>query len=973
MKRLYILSIIAFLGSYSINSFGQCTITATPVTATVNCGEEVEIIAQGTTTAPVLMEDFNSGALGPGWTTTQSLIYSNPCGPTLDGTPAGWMGSTATQPRKISTVGFDLQCGAEICFELDFAGDENTTDCEDPDASNEGVYFRYSINGGTTWVDIFYFQPNSANTGPYYSWANYCFDLPAAGFSSSTMFQWSQDAGSSDFWDHWGLDNIIITPYDCGNNYYFEVNGSPMDGDTLVYPTTPAGVTTDVVYDIIYTNGIDDTCSTQTIVTVNPFVVDITAVDPILDCGECTDLNAVLNPLPNINGANYTITWTPAASLSNDAIPNPTACPDANETYTATIIETNSGCEGSETIDIVMNNGSATADFTASVTQGCAPLAVNFTNNSIADSYVWNFGDGSPTTTATDPSHTFTSQGTYTVTLTASLDAPSCLDDVMTIDIIVGNNIQPVADFDYVLECGVPTINITNTSTAGLNYTWNMGDGTTYNTTDVIHAYASTGTYTITLTVDDPICGTSDQLIEVINVVDNPITFIFNEPTCYGFNDGSATIGLTNSTGSEVFTITDSLGNVLNVQGSNTANSLVAGEYTLSVNLGLGCIADTTVMLENPDQIDVTLDIQNVLCNGDATGYAVVTGLTGAQTSTGGVLAVQNGIYNWNPNPAGVGGIGADSSFNMPAGQYTLIVNDEKGCSETFDFVITQPSPIVLSELGSTPAMCRSFYYQNGNGAIWVAASGGVPDYDYLWLNLQDSTVSGNTTWGGLNPGQYQILVQDNNGCTLIQTITLDSLSPIADFEMTSPQFTVDYEGTAPVVVHFENTSTGFSNGLDPLADTTCYWNFGFDPNAWVLSTSIYESFDTTYSEGGEYEVCLVAINKNNCVDTTCKIIIVYDPLQFSPINVFTPNGDGDNDEFTFVYRADAVSEFKCTVVNRWGKTVVEFDNITDTWDGTDKSGSKVTDGVYFYVYEGVADNGTLFSGQGTVTIVGSK
>ena len=188
---------------------------------------------------------------------------------------------------------------------------------------------------------------------------------------------------------------------------------------------------------------------------------------------------------------------------------------------------------------------------------------------------------------------------------------------------------------------------------------------------------------------------------------------------------------------------------------------------------------------------------------------------------------------------------------------------------------------------------------------------------------------------------------------------------------MTSPAFVVDYEGTAPVAVHFVNQSQFFANPNNPNADTTFYWNFNTgNPPGWIISHDLDETFDTTYLDGGTYEVCLVAINKNGCTDTTCKTIIVYDPLAFDVVNIFTPNGDGNNDEFTFVYKADAVSEFSCTLVNRWGQTLREFTDIADTWDGTDKNGSECKDGVYFYVYSGTADDGTTFEGQGTVNLI---
>jgi len=49
-----------------------------------------------------------------------------------------------------------------------------------------------------------------------------------------------------------------------------------------------------------------------------------------------------------------------------------------------------------------------------------------------------------------------------------------------------------------------------------------------------------------------------------------------------------------------------------------------------------------------------------------------------------------------------------------------------------------------------------------------------------------------------------------------------------------------------------------------------------------------------------------------------------------------------------------------------------EMTSITDAWNGTDKNGTKCTDGVYFYKYEGAAQNGEEFKGQGTITLVGN-
>ena len=70
--------------------------------------------------------------------------------------------------------------------------------------------------------------------------------------------------------------------------------------------------------------------------------------------------------------------------------------------------------------DIV--NGPPNAAFTATPTTGAAPLAVQFTDTTFGPvtSRVWNFGDGSPTSTAANPSHTYPAVGQYTASLTVS-------------------------------------------------------------------------------------------------------------------------------------------------------------------------------------------------------------------------------------------------------------------------------------------------------------------------------------------------------------------------------------------------------------------------------------------------------------------------------------------------------------------------------------------------------------------------
>ena len=445
------------------------------------------------------------------------------------------------------------------------------------------------------------------------------------------------------------------------------------------------------------------------------------------------------------------------------------------------------------------------------------------------------------------------------------------------------------------------------------------------------------------------------------------ISFISNDPTCYLFSDGSITANPINAQSPFTYLITNSAGTQLNTSGSNAVNLLSTGWYYASILDANNCYLLDSVYIGQPGELAIDLAVSQPLCYGFPTGSAIVDTV---YNYNGNFNAIS---YYWNPNPAGSNGLGQDSVGQLGPGGYSLTLNDENGCSKVFDFTITYPDELYFSELGFDPAYCRLYSYQNGNGVVFAAAAGGTPDYEYIWTDLTTGATTTNTTWGGRNVGNYQIVATDNNGCTLTAIVTVDSLNPIADFEMTSPQFTSDYEGTAPVDVHFVNQSLYFANPNSPDADTTFFWNFNYDNSIWIISHDYLQTFDTTYGIGGEYEACLVAINKNGCSDTLCKTLIIYDPLVFVPVNIFTPDGDGINDEFSFFDRSDAVREFNCIVVNRWGVVIAEINDITGTWDGTDRNGDFCKDGVYFYTYTGKADNYTPFEGQGTVQIVNSK
>ncbi len=276
--------------AFSTCVYSQCNVSISPNPITINCGSFVELTAIGMAGSPVLSTSFDSGSIGAGWASSSTVLYTNPCGPTLDGTPSAWFGDVPF-PRTLTTNGFDVSCGGQVCFDFDY-GDDNPCggcdDCDDPDLIDEGVYFQYSIDGGASWVDIFYFQPTNNSTGPYYNWANYCYSIPAAAWTTNTMFQWTQPNATNTEFDHWGLDNVEIIPNDCG--YYYDwhnVSGTNNPNSQLVSPLT------DTYYTVTYTDGIHS-CIDSVEVIVQELQIDaITSMNNI-NCNDCANLDVVL-------------------------------------------------------------------------------------------------------------------------------------------------------------------------------------------------------------------------------------------------------------------------------------------------------------------------------------------------------------------------------------------------------------------------------------------------------------------------------------------------------------------------------------------------------------------------------------------------------------------------------------------------------------------------------------------------------
>jgi PKD repeat protein len=166
------------------------------------------------------------------------------------------------------------------------------------------------------------------------------------------------------------------------------------------------------------------------------------------------------------------------------------------------------------------------AKFATNVSEGYAPLTVQFKDNSEnAISFNWEFGDGT-TSTDKNPIHTYSTAGIYTVNLTVSNENGSDSKSA-TINVLeITPSVPPVADFTTNVSEGYAplTVQFNDKSENTISFNWEFGDGTTSTDKNPIHTYSIAGIYTVNLTVSNE--NGSDSKLARINVSETNVSIL---------------------------------------------------------------------------------------------------------------------------------------------------------------------------------------------------------------------------------------------------------------------------------------------------------------------------------------------------------------------------------------------------------------------------------------------------------------
>ncbi len=558
------------------------------------------------------------------------------------------------------------------------------------------------------------------------------------------------------------------------------------------------------------------------------------------------------------------------------------------------------------------------ADIAAfSATTVCQGSTTIFTDGSTSSSgtitnWNWDFGDGGPGSTQQNPTHTYTSPGIYNVSLTIISNIPCTTNVVQQVTVnpipVVGISASPAS-----VCAGQPAV---LTAAGADTYSWSHGLGSG-NPVNVFPS--STTTYTVT---GSSLGCTSSATITIASGSMDLSGQVNQHVSCYGGNDGSASVNVITGTPPYTYSWSPAGGS-----GSSAVN-LNAGPYVVTVSDSMGCQDTVNITINQPAELiaDIT-DSTHVLCYGASTGNATVSVTGGTPPYT----------YLWMP----AGGTGPTTT-GIPAGIYQVNVTDDHGCS-TYQLVTIQQSPAVNIAITPVNVACPG----DCNGSATVLATGGIPPYLYNWATTPPQT---NQTINNLCTGNYTVYVTDGNNCVFSESTTIETNSDAHAVFSAYPM-----EGVIPLNVDFTYTGS---------AAATWLWDFGDG------STSLLPDPSHTYTESGIYTVTLIVTSgpPDFCADTFRMEIMAIQPSSIVVPNVFTPNGDGHNDEFA--PETVAIEHLKAVIYNRWGKIVYEWDGVEGAWNGEHKTGGKCADGTYYYIIEAEGYDSMEYKLHGTVTLL---
>jgi len=422
------------------------------------------------------------------------------------------------------------------------------------------------------------------------------------------------------------------------------------------------------------------------------------------------------------------------------------------------------------------------------------------------------------------------------------------------------------------------------------------------------------GTYNLIVTdINGCTASASATLVEPAALV---LTATPTDANCNGIADGSIDLSVTGGIGDYTFAWS-------NTSTDEDPTNLGAGNYVVVVTDDNGCTESINAIVDEPVAVLVNVTEEsdfggfNLSCANSEDGFAAVI-------ATGGFLPF---TYLWDNGTTG------PLAGDLGEGTYAVVATDVTGCTGTTSVTLEGPEAINASAMISDVSC-----FGDNDGAIIVdSIAGGTGPYLYS-LDGGDFTTS--PLFGNLLSGNYDLTIQDANGCESVQAVQVIEPDELEIF------LTDDLEIQLGDSLILEAQLSVDTSLLQQWG-----WTQGFafrDTCNLCLERWVYPF------NSGVYE--FIAIDENGCADIEeLNILVRKDRPVYIP-NAFSPNGDGMNDYFQIYLGAGATNVKTFKVFNRWGEIVYELSDFflmapDEGWDGNFK-GDMMNPAVFVFYAE---------------------
>ena len=486
------------------------------------------------------------------------------------------------------------------------------------------------------------------------------------------------------------------------------------------------------------------------------------------------------------------------------------------------------------------------ADFNATVTTGCAPLTTTFASTSTSDagdpivSYSWNFGDGSPVSTAVSPTHTYNSQNSFTVSLTVTTQSGATKSASKTNYITTFT--KPVFNLgNDTMVCEGTELTL-NTISGYDTYTWSDASKNSFPNAfftptpgvNIIWAEVGNGTCSfrdsIQVTVNTMLSGKWGYQV-LSNCGDVQVQFLDSSSSCDPSNnimvawiiDGADVYIESNpvhtfSTGGPhdvEYILQDDNGNLIDSIASITLPDPAPGPNSI-------VLSDTTICAGSSVQLDA----------GDEPGAT----------------------YIWSPGT----GLSSTSIYNpvaTPSSTQTYTVTKNKcGIDSTASITVTVSTPPIVN-LGPDVDFCTGSF---------ITLDAGNAGATYKWGSTYNPSYYGSRTTQTVNAtgaGTYWVTVK-KGGCSVSDTIVLNPKKAIAAAFNYTPSGSGSCGPFAVQVTENAVLCTGSVASHD--------WNFGDG----TIITGYNQTYNHNYSVPGTYTIRLIATSTGGVKDTVSHTVI---------------------------------------------------------------------------------------------------